>query len=185
MIVAILAKGGVMGYPYITVVLNFSQMWALYCLVQFYAVTHDELREIKPLAKFISFKAIVFATWWQGVAIAIICSPSILADAFPDGQTFQSGLQDFLICIEIKIVFCNAAMISSSVIKCHSIKLNQKLHLNVPETQLLLWDDVFFYLLVSFSCHAKSVYSLQIMNSSYIKGQWQEWIYVFIGGSSL
>ncbi|KAK6152025.1 hypothetical protein DH2020_014660 [Rehmannia glutinosa] len=53
------------GYPYITLVLNFSQMWALYCLVQFYNVTHRRLEPIKPLAKFISFKAIVFATWWQ------------------------------------------------------------------------------------------------------------------------
>ena len=50
-------------YPYMAVVLNFSQMWALYCLVQFYDVTHEGLKHIKPLAKFISFKAIVFATW--------------------------------------------------------------------------------------------------------------------------
>ncbi|KAG5116815.1 hypothetical protein JHK84_042928 [Glycine max] len=47
-------------------------MWALYCLVQFYNVTHERLQPIKPLAKFISFKAIVFATWWQGMAIAAV-----------------------------------------------------------------------------------------------------------------
>ncbi|GLJ11349.1 hypothetical protein SUGI_0153460 [Cryptomeria japonica] len=89
------------GYPYITIVLNFSQVWALYCLMQFYTVTHDELQAIRPLAKFISFKAIVFATWWQGVAIAIICSPSVLGVSLPGGQKFQSGLQDFLICVEM------------------------------------------------------------------------------------
>ncbi|XP_074280795.1 protein LAZ1 homolog 2 [Silene latifolia] len=87
------------GYPYITVVLNFSQMWALYCLVQFYNVTHERLKEIKPLAKFISFKAIVFATWWQGVGIAILCSLRVL----PKEGKFQTGLQDFLICIEMAI----------------------------------------------------------------------------------
>ncbi|XP_070037343.1 protein LAZ1 homolog 2 isoform X2 [Nicotiana tomentosiformis] len=87
------------GYPYITVVLNFSQMWALFCLVQFYNATHHKLQSIKPLAKFISFKAIVFATWWQGVGIALICYLRVL----PKEGKFQTGLQDFLICIEMAI----------------------------------------------------------------------------------
>ncbi|KAK4355746.1 hypothetical protein RND71_024717 [Anisodus tanguticus] len=87
------------GYPYITVVLNFSQMWALYCLVQFYNVTHHKLQSIKPLAKFISFKAIVFATWWQGVGIALLCYLRVL----PKEGKFKTGLQDFLICIEMAI----------------------------------------------------------------------------------
>ncbi|XP_043706009.1 protein LAZ1 homolog 2 [Telopea speciosissima] len=87
------------GYPYIAAVLNFSQMWALYCLVQFYNVTHQRLQPIKPLAKFISFKAIVFATWWQGVGIAILCALGVL----PKDKKFRNGLQDFLICIEMAI----------------------------------------------------------------------------------
>ncbi|PIA27611.1 hypothetical protein AQUCO_07600053v1 [Aquilegia coerulea] len=87
------------GYPYIAAVLNFSQMWALYCLVQFYNVTHERLQPIKPLAKFISFKAIVFATWWQGVGIALLCALHVL----PTDGKFQNGLQDFLICIEMSI----------------------------------------------------------------------------------
>ncbi|MCO5567554.1 hypothetical protein L7F22_021248 [Adiantum nelumboides] len=37
------------GYPYITVAMNFSQMWALYCLVQFYNTAYEELKPIKPL----------------------------------------------------------------------------------------------------------------------------------------
>ncbi|KFK33834.1 hypothetical protein AALP_AA5G066000 [Arabis alpina] len=87
------------GYPYIEVVLNFSQMWALFCLVQFYNVTHERLKEIKPLAKFISFKAIVFATWWQGFGIALLCYYRVL----PKEGRFQNALQDFLICIEMAI----------------------------------------------------------------------------------
>lgn len=87
------------GYPYIAVVINFSQMWALYCLVQFYNVTHHRLAPIRPLAKFISFKAIVFATWWQGVGIAIICYFGIL----PKEGKIQNGIQDFLICIEMAV----------------------------------------------------------------------------------
>ncbi|GKF03148.1 organic solute transporter OST-alpha [Tanacetum coccineum] len=38
------------GYPYVAVVLNFSQTWALYCLVQFYEITKKELAHIHPLA---------------------------------------------------------------------------------------------------------------------------------------
>lgn len=72
-------------------------MWALYCLVQFYNVTHQKLQPIKPLAKFISFKAIVFATWWQGVGIALVCNFGIL----PKDKKFQTGLQDLLICLEV------------------------------------------------------------------------------------
>ncbi|WCJ42820.1 hypothetical protein M5689_023604 [Euphorbia peplus] len=87
------------GYSYIAIVLNFSQMWALYCLVQFYNVLHERLKPIKPLAKFISFKAIVFATWWQGLGIALLCYFQIL----PNDGKFQTALQDFLICIEMAI----------------------------------------------------------------------------------
>lgn len=87
------------GYPYITVVINFSQMWALYCLVQFYNVTHHRLVPIHPLAKFISFKAIVFATWWQGVGIAMVCYFGIL----PKEGKIENSIQDFLICIEMAV----------------------------------------------------------------------------------
>ncbi|XP_024391380.1 protein LAZ1 [Physcomitrium patens] len=87
------------GYPYITVVLNFSQTWALYCLVQFYYVTHEELRDIKPLSKFVCFKSIVFATWWQGVLLAFIFSLP-LANSWGNIQT---SLQDFIICIEMAV----------------------------------------------------------------------------------
>lgn len=90
------------GYPYITVAMNFSQMWALYCLVQFYHTTYEELKSIKPLAKFLCFKAIVFATWWQGVIIAILCAFNIIPGSLGTSK-FQTSLQDFIICIEMAI----------------------------------------------------------------------------------
>lgn len=83
------------------VVLNFSQSWALYCLVQFYTVTHEELAHIKPLAKFLSFKSIVFLTWWQGVGIAALSSLGLLKSPIAQGLQFQSSIQDFIICIEV------------------------------------------------------------------------------------
>lgn len=95
------------GYPYITVVLNFSQTWALYCLVQFYYITHEDLREIKPLSKFVCFKSIVFATWWQGVFLACFFSSPLakawLSPSAISGGNLQTSLQDFLICIEMAV----------------------------------------------------------------------------------
>lgn len=88
-------------YPYMAVILNFSQSWALYCLVQFYTVTKDELAHIKPLAKFLTFKSIVFLTWWQGVAIAILYALGLFKSPIAQAFQFKSSVQDFIICIEV------------------------------------------------------------------------------------
>lgn len=87
------------GYPYIAAVINFSQCWALYCLIQFYNMTKEELAPIQPLAKFLCFKSIVFLTWWQGLVIAIIFSIGAFKTMFAD--SLQSRIQDFIICIEM------------------------------------------------------------------------------------
>lgn len=89
------------------VVLNFSQSWALYCLVQFYTATKDELAHIKPLAKFLMFKSIVFLTWWQGVAIALFYALGLFKSSIAQGLQFKSSVQDFIICIEVNISFHN------------------------------------------------------------------------------
>ncbi|KAK1427173.1 hypothetical protein QVD17_15856 [Tagetes erecta] len=88
-------------YPYLAVILNFSQSWALYCLVQFYSVTKDKLAPIKPLAKFLTFKAIVFLTWWQGVAVAFLFSMGALKGSL--AQELKTRTQDFIICIEMSV----------------------------------------------------------------------------------
>lgn len=88
-------------YPYIAVVLNFSQSWALYCLVQFYTVTDDELARIKPLYKFLTFKSIVFLTWWQGVAIAALYALGLFKSPIAQGLQLKTSVQDFIICIEV------------------------------------------------------------------------------------
>lgn len=91
------------GYPYMAVVLNFSQSWALYCLVQFYTITKDELAHIQPLAKFLTFKSIVFLTWWQGVAIAVFYSFGLVKSPIAQALQFKSSVQDFIICFEMGI----------------------------------------------------------------------------------
>ncbi|KAA0058898.1 protein LAZ1-like protein 1 isoform X1 [Cucumis melo var. makuwa] len=87
------------GYPYLAVVLNFSQSWALYCLLQFYSVTKDKLESIKPLAKFLVVKSIVFLTWWQGVAVAFLFSIGAFKGSL--ARELKTRIQDYLICIEV------------------------------------------------------------------------------------
>lgn len=86
-------------YPYLAVVLNFSQTWALYCLVQFYSVIKDKLAPIKPLAKFLTFKSIVFLTWWQGIAVAFLFSMGAFRGSL--AKELKMGIQDYIICIEV------------------------------------------------------------------------------------
>ncbi|XP_077249831.1 organic solute transporter ostalpha protein (DUF300) isoform X2 [Tasmannia lanceolata] len=89
------------GYPYLAVVLNFSQTWALYCLIQFYSVTKEKLEPIKPLGKFLVFKSIVFLTWWQGVAIAFLFSMGAFKGSL--AQELKTRIQDYIICIEMGV----------------------------------------------------------------------------------
>ncbi|KAK3158697.1 hypothetical protein QOZ80_2AG0140430 [Eleusine coracana subsp. coracana] len=91
------------GYPYFAIVLNFSQYWALYCLVEWYTATKDELAHINPLAKFLSFKSIVFLTWWQGVLIAIMYSLGFVRSPLAQSLELKSSIQNFIICIEMGI----------------------------------------------------------------------------------
>lgn len=88
-------------YPYLAAVLNFSQTWALYCLVQFYSVTKNKLAPIKPLAKFLTFKSIVFLTWWQGIAVAFLLSFGAFKGSL--AQVLKTRIQDYIICIEMGI----------------------------------------------------------------------------------
>lgn len=89
------------GYPYLAVVLNFSQTWAMYCLIQFYSVTKEKLDPIKPLAKFLTVKSTVFLTWWQGVIVAFLFSTGYFKGHL--AQQLKTRIQDYIICIEMGI----------------------------------------------------------------------------------
>jgi len=79
------------------------------CLVKFYHATHDNLASPvnwKPLGKFMCIKGVVFFTWWQGVAIAVLKSYDLIGDIGAwDVNDVANGLQDYLICVEM---FCFA-----------------------------------------------------------------------------
>ncbi|GFP80201.1 transmembrane protein 184c [Phtheirospermum japonicum] len=112
-------------YPYLAVVLNFSQTWALYCLVQFYSVTKHKLAPIKPLAKFLTFKSIVFLTWWQGIAVAFLFSFGALKGSL--ALVLKNRIQDYIICIEMGV----AAVVHLSVFPAAPYKRGERCVRNV------------------------------------------------------
>mmetsp|Transcript_129 Transcript_129/g.497 ORF Transcript_129/g.497 Transcript_129/m.497 type:complete len:654 (-) Transcript_129:55-2016(-) len=94
------------GYLYISLIFNFSQMWAIYCLVMLYYAVREDLAPIKPISKFLCVKLIVFFTWWQGLFISILEREGLLNKFNPSWSELQvdtiaAGLQDFIICFEM------------------------------------------------------------------------------------
>jgi hypothetical protein len=91
---------------YVNLIINVSQMWAIYCLVKFYHATHENLSQWHPLGKFLCIKGVVFFTWWQGVGLAVLKSSGWIPEIGTwDKNDVANGLQDYLICVEM---FCFA-----------------------------------------------------------------------------
>lgn len=92
-------------YPYILAINNISQFVAMYSLVLFYKAYREELAAMRPVAKFLCIKAVVFFSFFQSVIIAILVYTGVISESFTTknadiGQIGRS-LQDFLICIEM------------------------------------------------------------------------------------
>lgn len=92
------------GYFYITFVYNISVCVSLYCLVFLFQTIKDDIREYRPLAKFLCVKAIVFFTFWQGLVISALVSTGLvhLGDGLSEEHT-AVALQDSVICIELLV----------------------------------------------------------------------------------
>lgn len=87
------------GYAYITAIVNCSQVLSLYCLVWLYVCMKNELAPFGPGYKFIVVKSVVFATFWQGVALAVMVKFGWITgtSSFTVSEV-QVGIQDFAVC---------------------------------------------------------------------------------------
>jgi hypothetical protein len=89
-------------YVYLSIIEMTSVTVALYWLVLFYTVTKPYIQKYRPIGKFISIKAILFLTFWQGVLINLLRRWDIIKDSTDfTAENVESGLQDFLICVEM------------------------------------------------------------------------------------
>ncbi|XP_037669991.1 transmembrane protein 184A isoform X8 [Choloepus didactylus] len=95
------------GYLYITLVYNVSVSLALYALFLFYFATRELLRPFEPVLKFLTIKAIIFLSFWQGLLLAVLerCGAIPEARAIDRSRvgagTLATGYQNFIICIEM------------------------------------------------------------------------------------
>ena len=97
---------------WLTIAINTSQLWALYCLIFFAAVLWPALRPLKPLPKFLLVKVVVFGFWWQSVFLGILADAGALRHLEPSGGTEQAEaafdaalvLQDALIAVECLLI---------------------------------------------------------------------------------
>lgn len=110
-------------YPYLAVINNVSQAWAMYCLILFYRALHEELAPIRPFYKFLTVKAVVFLSFWQGQALLLATKLDMIDSlrgrvegdknddvdyenesspwANYDDASFATALQEFAICVEM------------------------------------------------------------------------------------
>ncbi|XP_062846448.1 transmembrane protein 184A [Trichomycterus rosablanca] len=95
------------GYLYITIIYNVSVSLALYALFLFYSATSDLLRPYEPVLKFLTIKAVIFLSFWQGMILAILERCGVIPEALViDGHevgagTVAAGWQNFITCIEM------------------------------------------------------------------------------------
>lgn len=102
------------GYLYVTLTYSVSASLALYALVLFYFTTRELLQPFEPVLKFLTIKAIIFLSFWQGMLLAILERCGVIPEVQEaDGShlgagTLAAGYQNFLICTEM--VFAAVAL---------------------------------------------------------------------------
>ena len=102
------------GYFYISFISATSQTYAIYCLALFYHAMSEDLVPMRPIPKFLSVKAVVFATWAQSVTVAAAVQLGVFQPfitAHYSEEDIAKGIQNFIICIEMFV----AALIHRSV----------------------------------------------------------------------
>ncbi|OBA19940.1 DUF300-domain-containing protein [Metschnikowia bicuspidata var. bicuspidata NRRL YB-4993] len=92
-------------YLWFTIVYNFSVSLSLYCLAIFWKILWNDLKPFNPVGKFLCVKLIIFASYWQGVILAILNFTGILpGNSSPDesgAPNIGMSIQNALLCVEL------------------------------------------------------------------------------------
>ncbi|XP_053412644.1 transmembrane protein 184A isoform X1 [Nycticebus coucang] len=102
------------GYLYVTLIYNASVSLALYALFLFYFATRELLQPFEPVLKFLTIKAVIFLSFWQGMLLAVLERCGVIPEVQTlDGSTvgagtLAAGYQNFFICIEM--LFASVAL---------------------------------------------------------------------------
>lgn len=84
-------------YPYLQLLYNVCYAAALLGLIHFWSGTKDLLKPYQPVWKFLTVKAVVFSTFWQGVVISLV-----LRHEMEDARL----LQTWMLCAEMLPAAC-------------------------------------------------------------------------------
>lgn len=93
------------GYFWSGLIYNVSITVSLYALAMFWVCMSDDLQPFRPMPKFLCIKGIIFASYWQGLFLAIL----VFLKAIPDdvegysADNLAAAIQDALICFEMPL----------------------------------------------------------------------------------
>lgn len=92
------------GYIYILFIMNVSIGYAFIVLASFYTAMKYKLKPYEPVGKFLCIKFVIFFAFWQSVVITgFVKIGWITGFGAHDARQVATGMQDFLICIEMFI----------------------------------------------------------------------------------
>jgi len=84
---------------YIFLIQNISIFTAFTGLLKFYHLVDEDLAWCRPFAKFLCIKGVVFMTFWQGLAIAVL--GQTMNETGGDSEEWATKSQNFLVCLEM------------------------------------------------------------------------------------
>ncbi|CAN3371980.1 hypothetical protein DIURU_002509 [Diutina rugosa] len=87
-------------YLWLTVVYNITVSLSLYCLALFWKILWTDLKPFNPIGKFLCVKLIIFASYWQGVILAILNATGQLPE-MGHHQSTAVAIQNALLCVEL------------------------------------------------------------------------------------
>jgi len=90
------------GFVWVTLFNSCSAGFALYALYLFYKATAPDMVAIRPLNKFLTIKAIVFLSYWQGIMIGLLVGRGILTGIdVHSAEMVARWCKDLLVCVEM------------------------------------------------------------------------------------